>query len=138
MITGIEDQLRRDEGYRNKPYQDAVGRLTIGYGRNLSDDGIRSDEAALMLRNDISNAQMQVSTYIPWALDLDEARRGVLVNMAFNMGIRGLLGFSHMLEKLKSHDYDGASAEMLNSHWAQQVGSRSIRLSVQLKTGLWQ
>ena len=36
-IIGIFDQLKRDEGLRLTPYQDSVGKLTIGYGRNLDD-----------------------------------------------------------------------------------------------------
>ena len=40
----LVQQLTRDEGIRNKPYVDTVGKVTIGVGRNLSDVGLYPDE----------------------------------------------------------------------------------------------
>ena len=48
-MTKIEEQLMIDEGFRSKPYSDTVGKLTIGYGRNLDDVGITRNEAFQML-----------------------------------------------------------------------------------------
>jgi lysozyme len=47
--------LQRHEGLRLRlrAYRDTVGKLTIGYGRNLDDRGISEDEAGFMLDNDI-------------------------------------------------------------------------------------
>ena len=42
------------EGTQLEPYLDTVGKLTIGIGRNLSDCGIRLDEAELMFQNDLA------------------------------------------------------------------------------------
>src|SRR5690606_41062667 len=53
----LKSQLERHEGLRLKPYRDTVGELTVGYGRNLDDVGIRPEEAALMLDNDITEAE---------------------------------------------------------------------------------
>lgn len=49
----LRPQLRIDEGVREFPYTDTVGKLSIGVGRNLDDVGLRPDEIALMLENDI-------------------------------------------------------------------------------------
>jgi hypothetical protein len=54
--------------------------------------------------------------------NIDPIRRAVLVNMAFNMGINGLLGFKHTLELVRDHKYADAADSMLNSKWAHQVG----------------
>jgi lysozyme len=62
----------------------------------------------------------------------------VLVNMAFNMGINGLLGFKHTLELVRTGNYADAADAMLNSKWAEQVGPRAKRLSEQMRTGEWQ
>lgn len=137
-------QLKRDERLRLKPYPDTVGKMTIGYGRNLEDEGISPDEAEFLLNDDIAAVKADLDQYIPWARQLDDARYGVLLNMAFNMGIgdptkgTGLLGFKHTLALVQSGDYDGAAAAMLQSKWAGQVGARAQRLSVQMKTGIWQ
>lgn len=134
----ITSQLHRDEGLRLRPYADTVGKFTIGYGRNLSSNGISQDEADYLLANDITHAQTAVAQEIPWTTTLDDARFGVLVNMTFNMGIGGLLGFRRMLALLKIGDYQGAAAEMLTSGWARQVNDRAQRLARQMVLGQWQ
>jgi lysozyme len=137
-ITCLEDQLRRDEGVRLSPYKDSVGKLTIGVGRNLSDVGIGPDESDLMLSNDIKRATVSLESSFPWTMVLDDVRKGALLNMAFNMGVRGLSGFHDFLDKMQAGDFTGAALAMLDSLWAKQVGPRALRLSQQIQTGVWQ
>ena len=134
----IFEQLKRDEGLRLKPYKDTVGKLTIGIGRNLDDVGISEAEANYLLGNDVAKATSAIRQTLPWADDLNEARMGVLVNMAFNMGIAGLLKFPGMLGKLQRGLYEEAAAEMVDSAWYHQVGERAKRLVTQMQTGIWQ
>ena len=138
MTPELIDQLKRDEGFRPKPYRDTVNKLTIGYGRNLDDVGISTAEAEQMLFNDMQVALNGVYKFIPWATKLDDARLGVLANMAFNMGIHNVLMFRQMLEALESGDYDKAADGMANSKWYKQVGPRAERLVVQMRSGVWQ
>lgn len=121
-----------------KPYRDSVGKLTIGIGRNLDDVGISEAEANYLLGNDVAKVTSAIRQQLPWSDDLDEARFGVLQNMAFNLGAAGLLGFPKMLSKLEAKDYDGAAAEMIDSAWYAQVGDRAKRLVTQMTTGEWQ
>lgn len=138
MITCIEDQLKRDEGWRSYPYRDSVGKITIGYGRNLSDVGILASEGETMLQNDVSMVIMRLEEAFPWVTAMDEVRRGVLLNMAFNMGIGGLSGFKDFLGKMQAGEWSQAAGAMLDSKWAVQVGDRAKRLSIQIETGSWQ
>lgn len=138
MVTDITSQLQRDEGIRLYPYLDTVGKVTIGVGRNLTDVGISRTECDAMLRNDIERADGMLMEALPWAEGLDDARHGVLLNMTFNMGVTGLLGFRDTLGKIQTRDYDGAADSMLQSKWATQVGARAQRLAQQLRTGVWQ
>lgn len=131
-------QLRRDEDCKLKPYKDSVGKLTIGIGRNLDDVGISEDEAEYLLTNDVKKVASQLDIALPWYINLDEVRKGVLLNMAFNMGINGLLGFKNTLNHIANGNYDIAAQEMLQSKWAIQVGVRATRLSKQMLTGIWQ
>ena len=140
----IISQLKRDERLRLLPYSDSVGKLTIGYGRNLEDEGISPAEAEILLTDDIARAKADLDQYLPWARQLDDARYGVLLNMCFNMGIgdatkgTGLLGFKHTLALVQAGDYVGASKAMLQSKWAVQVGARANpRLANQMATGVW-
>jgi len=134
----IIEQLKRDEGVRLKPYQDSVGKLTIGVGRNLDDVGITPDEADLLLANDVAHASKMLEQSLPWTQGLDDARLGVLLNMTFNMGIGSLMQFRTTLGKIQSGDYAGAAKAMLDSKWAEQVGGRAYRLSIQMESGQWQ
>jgi lysozyme len=134
----IIDQLKRDEGVRFKPYKDSVGKITIGVGRNLDDVGIDAGEADLLLHNDVMRAGLALSTALPWTDALDEVRRAVLLNMAFNMGIHGLLSFKNTLALIQAGDYAGAAENMVQSKWAEQVGPRAHRLALQMESGEWQ
>lgn len=138
MVTCFEDQIKRDEGWRSHPYRDSVGKITIGYGRNLDDVGISQEEGDVLLANDKKAAVVALEATLPWVMELDEIRKGVLLAMTFNMGIGGLQQFKDMLAKTKAGDYAGASQAMLNSKWAQQVGARAQRLAVQMESGSWQ
>ena len=131
----LKEQLMRDEGTRLKPYTDSTGHLTIGFGRNLSQVGISLAEAELLLDHDIQRTTADVLAALPWTMGLDDARRDALINMAFNLGIGGLLGFHKMLVACQAGDWATAALEALNSEWAHQVGPRAYRLSRQIETG---
>jgi lysozyme len=130
------EQLKRDEGLRLKPYVDTVGKVTIGYGTNLT-DGIDQGEAEYLLSNRLNQKRLELLAALPWVADLDEARRGVLFNMAYNMGVPGLLKFRNTLDLIKAGSYETAAKEMLRSAWSTQVGDRATRLSLQMKSGRW-
>ena len=59
----------------------------------------------------------------------------VLANMAFNLGVDGLLGFRRMILAVDRGHYDQAAREMLNSKWARQVFNRAIRLAEMMAKG---
>ena len=132
----LREQLERDEGLRLKPYRDSVGKLTIGYGRNLDDRGITKDEAALLLAHDLADAWNDVENAFPWSRHLSEPRMGVLVNMCF-MGIGRLRGFVKMLAAMEAGDWEAAAREMLDSKYARQVGARADRLAQQVREDRW-
>ena len=133
----LREQLIRDEGCKLRVYKDSRGIETIGVGRNLRDKGISQHEADMLLDADILEYSAAVIAHLPWSLRLDEARRAVLINMAFNLGVRGLLGFKNMLAAVEAGAYDRAAAEMMDSRWAGQVGERAARLARQMQMGEW-
>jgi lysozyme len=131
--------LQVDEGFRGTPYKDQVGKVTIGYGRNLDANPLTPDEAAYLMQNDLARAAKGLDNALPFWRTLNDVRQGVLVNMTFNMGIQGLLGFPKMIACLKVGDFVGAAAEMRNSKWYGQVqASRSHRLADEMETGVSQ
>ena len=134
MMHSIEDQLILHEGLRLKPYRCTAGKLTIGVGRNLDNKGITYDEAMFLLRNDIEEVTRQLELF-GWYVALGPVRRKVLIDMAFNLGMAGLMGFKQMIEALKQGDYERAADEMVNSRWYGQVGERGRRLERMMRTG---
>ncbi len=136
LMDRIKEQLVRHEGLRLKPYRCTAGKLTIGIGRNLDDSGISQSEAYIMLINDIMNCEKQLQAKIPDIYNgLDEVRKSVLLNMCFNLGINGLLGFKNTLEFIKAGDWERAANNMLVSRRAKQVGRRAIELSELMRKG---
>lgn len=78
-----------------------------------------------------------VAKALPWTDKLDEARKGVLLNMSFQLGLGGLLGFKNTLEQVKLGNYAKAAEMMLTSKWAEQTPARAKRLAKQMETGAW-
>lgn len=134
-IDSIIKQLIIDEGMRQHPYQDTVNKTTIGIGRNLTDVGISQEEAIYLCKNDIEKVISQLNMYLPWFVQMSPARQEVLVNMAFNLGINGLLSFKQTLTKMEQGDYNGAACGMAASKWAVQVGARATRLIDKMRLG---
>lgn len=141
MKPELTKQLRRDEGEVLTVYNDSLGYATIGVGRLVDKrkgGGITPDESAYLLSNDIDKRQAELLQRLPWTAALDPARFGVLLNMAFQMGVDGLMGFKNTLEMVRNGDYSGASAGMMISGWAAQTPERAKRLSEQMRGGVWQ
>jgi lysozyme len=130
-------QIIRDEGCRLTLYDDPLGIPTIGAGRNLRDRGISQAEAEILLDNDIRQSTSDVLAHVPWAFRLDEVRLGVLVAMAFNLGIGGLVKFEKALAAMERGDWYTAAAHMMDSKWARQIGLRAERLAEQMRDGAW-
>jgi len=136
-MTGVQNvinQLKKHEGFRSRPYTDTTGHLTIGYGLNLS-AGITERQASMLLEESVLKIKNTLQHVIKCWSSLTPTRQSVLTNMAYNLGISGLLKFEKMLKKMEAEDYAGAADEMLNSLWSVQVGNRAMELSEQMRAG---
>lgn len=141
FLTQATEQIKSDEGCVLHAYKDTLGYTTIGYGRLLDkrrDGGISQSEANMLLENDIDNKLSALRDKYRHFDDLDDARKAVLLNMAFQMGVGGLMGFRNTLAKIEAGDYDGAASNMLKSKWAKQTPNRARRMAEQMRTGTWQ
>lgn len=151
----MRQELIRDEGCRLKTYRCTAGKLTIGVGRNLDDVGISFEEtkklgitkqsaiklgisqanAEALLDSDIDRVEKDLDRKLSWWRKLDPVRQRVLVNMAFNLGIDGLLGFKNTLRFIQAGNYEQAARNMEQSLWAKQVGKRAKRLQDMMRAG---
>jgi lysozyme len=131
----LREQLIRHEGIRLRAYVDTVGKVTIGVGRNISDNGITYDEALLLLDHDIDSHVEDLVTALPWVSRLDPVRFRAMADLVFNMGIMRLLGFVHTLAAMERGDYETAANGLLESKYARQVGRRAETVAQMIRVG---
>lgn len=135
------DQLKREEGVRTAAYQDHLGFWTIGVGRLIDarkGGGLSEDEIDYLLANDVKRCTAALRARLPWFDGLNEPRQAVLVGMAFQMGVDGLMSFKQTLAAVRDEHYADAGVRMLQSLWAKQTPERARRMARQMETGEWQ
>jgi len=130
----LKDWIKACEGFRAYPYLDTVGvgKVTIGFGRNIDDNGISVKEAEFMLDNDIARCKEELAHY-DWYNFSPENVQAALMNMCFNLGLPKLLGFKKMISAIENQDYKTAAIEALNSRWAEQVGKRAKDVALMMR-----
>lgn len=160
-LDRLKQTLERHEGFRPTVYQCTAGRNTIGVGRNLDDVGflpkevkllqknnpdrniydfesliITKDEALVFLENDIAVCvDFAKKKFHNWD-NLSDARQEVIINMIFNLGRKGFLGFRNFISAVKNELFGQAKREMLNSKWAKyDVPNRANELVIVMETG---
>lgn len=125
------------EGLRLKPYDDGRGNLTVGFGRNLTANGITREEAEAMLRRDLANAERSVLTRWPWMASLDPVRYAVVIDLCFNLGPAKLSTFKRTIAAIRAGDYAFAAGCLEDSLWFRQVKTRGHRDVAAMATGEW-
>jgi len=139
--VNLKEQLIREEGSIPHAYQDHLGYWTIGVGRLIDKrkgGKLSPDEIDYLLQNDIKKVSAQVLEALPWVNTMNEARQAVVFGMAFQMGLRGLLGFTSTLGAMRDGHYAHAAEGMRQSLWGKQTPGRVRRMAHQMETGEWQ
>jgi lysozyme len=128
-LAAVLADLRRHEGFRDRPYRCTAGKLTIGFGRNLDDVGLRKHEAEVLLRSDVADVVTALDRAHPWWRTMPEGPRRALVNMAFQLGMTRLSQFRNMLAALERGDWPEARRQALDSRWARQTPNRAAEVA---------
>jgi len=132
----LKKRLRQEEGLRLKPYMDDTGNLTIGYGHNLTANGISFAVAEQLLEGDVYHASDRYFS-LPKEIQgrLNHARRRVLCELIFWIGYKGLLRFEVMLAAIKDGDFDKAADELMDSKIGRTYTTRTQELADALRAG---
>src|SRR3990167_3629629 len=130
--TILED-LRRHEGFRDKPYRDSVGKLTIGYGWNLDAVPMQKSWAEFILLSQVEEAISDLRKFGFWGR-LNDERKAVVANMRFQLGPTRFRGFEKMIAALERDDYKAAADEMLDSKAAKQTPNRYHELAGRMRS----
>jgi lysozyme len=129
--------IKRHEGFYDKLYLCPAGHRTIGYGHNCDAyldapkyEGrlITETEATNLLLNDLSDCIKDCTKFIRSYPTYSDIEQCIILDMCFNLGIQGLLKFKKMLSAFNLKDHRTTAREMINSHWASQVGKRTTEL----------
>lgn len=151
-INEITNRLVFHEGLRLQPYYCTQGKQTIGVGRCIDTNpftaeelkvigdwhhGITREQAYYLLRNDINRIIEECKKGIPFFDDLDDERQYALLDMTFQLGIKGVKKFKRMLEALGRGNYHEAAAQCLDSTYAKQTPKRAQRIAKLIDTGVW-
>jgi len=144
----LEPQLALEEGNRNVIYDDATGKpfvkgdtlqgnLSVGIGINLMVP-FDADELAFIEKNRLGKATAQLARF-QWFTAQDPVRQTALADVAYNIGVTGLLHWPHFLSFMAEKDYLSAVKEIRgNTLWVSQVKSaRANRIEQMILTGLW-
>ena len=123
-----KERIRSHEGYSTVPYTDSEGLLTVGVGRCIDRVPFSADEIDLMFENDLKRAVAGAETFGAYYF-LNETRRGVLVEMVFQLGVRGVSKFVKFLDAAMEQDFKKAAAEMKDSKWHSQTPKRCEELA---------
>ena len=125
-LMNLIEMIKKHEGFRGMPYNDSLGFPTIGYGTKLP---ISEEEAELLLKHRLDEKILELGEKEPFYLELPETAQEVIANMAYQMGVNGVLKFKKMWAALKERDYKKAADEMLDSRWAKQTPNRAKELA---------
>ena len=145
MESPLIDQLKFEEGFRVSVYLCSRGVRTIGYGHSLEarpwfkgaeiPSTITRETAEELLESDVIKTRRDLVRAWPQITLLSPARIDACVNMAFQLGVEGLMQFKKMRYELISGHWKNAQKEALNSDWAKQTPNRAKRVAGQLLSG---
>lgn len=134
----LKADLRRDEGEVLKIYLDHLGYPTVGIGHLIVDGDpehgkpvgtkIIKERSEALFAFDVDRTLKALFRAIPWLESQPENVQRALVNMAFQMGVQGVLNFKNTLMYIRRREYDVAYTNGLKSLWARQTPARANRV----------
>lgn len=130
----IINDIKKHEGFKAKVYKCTEGYDTIGYGFAIKDLIMDEDVANLILMKKLQKLLERVHIAFPWFKDIDNIAKAVVINMCYQLGLRGFSKFKKTIYLLETQQYEEASVEMLDSLWAKQTPNRAKELSETLRS----
>ena len=138
----LKESIKIHEGFRSSVYLCPTGHPTVGYGFRVAD--LSADELALnagvvepmskevaekILDIKITKFKKQIYIALPWLTYAPMDIQDALCEMAYQMGVAGLLGFKNTLALIKERRYREAAENMRKSKWATQTPKRAREIA---------
>ena len=126
----LKNKIKKNEGFRNKPYFDSLGNPTIGYGHLI----IKKEERIFQSKftkkfllnlfdKDFRKAITDYKKNFNYKKHSKETKE-VLIEMIFQLGIKKQKKFVKMNKHMQNNDMFLAALEMKNSLWYKQTPKR--------------
>jgi len=152
-VKDLYEEISSDEGKILHAYLCTELHATVGIGHKIldtdpekeleiygvnweevpDDQCITEDRCYILFQEDVQIAIGGcMNIYNNWD-ELPQEMQHVLVNMAFQMGQRGLSNFKNMKAAIEEQDFAKAAVEMMDSRWASQTPERAERLKLRVE-----
>lgn len=131
------ESIKIHEGFSARIYKDSVGKPTVGYGflvAALSPDELKlnggkiepmSREVAEKILNlKVAKLQRRVLECLPWLSSKTQSIQDTILEMAYQLGLAGLMGFRHTLSCIEAGDYAQAARNLRASLLYRQTPRR--------------
>lgn len=131
-MTDLLKSIIENEGFSHVAYPDPLSGgkpYTFGHGLTY----ISHEESVYCVRNRIKMIDDQLNIALSFYKNLSQSVKDVLIEMAYQMGLDGLLKFKTTLHLISKGDYSSASLSMLDSKWFKQTPKRAKKLSDKLR-----
>ena len=132
IFTQIADDLKSDEGWVPHAYQDHLGFWTLGYGFLIDkrrNGRIPQPVADYWLNWEMDQIWERLSAHLEWFDGAPEQIQRAQVNMAYQLGVSGLLRFRNTLTAIEQRDYAAGASHAMDSRWATQTPNRAQRVA---------
>jgi phage lysozyme len=142
------ENIKAHEGFRDHIYKDSLGKATIGYGflvAALSPDELKlnggkiepmnKEVAEKILNSKVAKLQKRLFQCLPWLGSKPQNVQDTLIEMAYQLGLAGLMGFCHTLSCIEAGDYAQAARNLKASLLYRQTPKRVENYIKGLKNG---
>lgn len=140
-LAMLSADLKREEGYSPTVYKDTEGLWTVGHGFLVDPSrhgcGLTPAECDMILHHRIQAVVADLRSRLPWFPEAPEQVQRALANMAYQLGVAGVMRFAKTLELLRLRKYEDAAREALDSKWAEQTPARARRIADLFRQAAW-
>ena len=126
----LKERIKSNEGFSSKPYKDQLGYLTIGYGHLilpneniLLKQQIHKKELEEIFEKDFKKALSNFNNTFK-SFTLNEKESELLIEMIFQLGIKGCLKFKNLIKNIKKGNKHLVCFDMMDSLWYKQTPNR--------------
>jgi lysozyme len=134
MAETLLQMVARHEGFRAHIYQDGEGHPTIGYGQRLDGAGITEVQALALLQAKLNELSHELS-FQAWYRALNGPRQCAIDDMAYTLGVEGVLEFKDMTAALTVEQWVVAAEAIRASKWYAQAPARAGEVAEIIETG---